>query len=292
MARKRMIDPHFFESAQDKGWTSDDCAVMMAAISAADDEGRGRIKSITDKISGIVSDRKLKKCVQRLQDSIIFYSKIYYFLPKWEEYQKVSHPVPSKYPDPKLFIAKDLISKKSGINPEPFRNDSTTGKYSLNEFKVIEGSRDVDNSNGNLQTSNHEISLPLLTEISDYAPIDYDNREHVTEAVKNLLNSFCYIEHPDKATLSSFTNIVMNTKQVKNQTAFEYLFNTFNEFHTYPEGKRNLGYLYKRVQGRINDALIEARELKAKQNKLKEIKESEDVDNNIIEQIANKIKIN
>ncbi|MBS4034372.1 MAG: hypothetical protein KGZ85_07915 [Ignavibacterium sp.] len=293
MARKRMIDPHFFESAQDKGWTSDDCTVMMAAISAADDEGRGRIKSLTDKISGIVTDRKLKKCVQRLQYSIVFYSKIYYFLPKWEEYQKVSHPIPSKYPDPKLFINKDLTSKNSGINPEPLRKDSTTGKYSLKELSLNKVSVDegnVDNSNGNHQTSNLEISLPLLTEISDYAPIDYENREHVTEAVKNLLNSFCNIEHPDKATLSSFTNIVMNTKQVKNQTAFEYLFNTFNEFHTYPEGKRNLGYLYKRLKGRIDDALIEARERKAKQIKQKENAEINIVHDEDIEQLANKMK--
>lgn len=140
------------------------------------------------------------------------------------------------------------------------------------------------------QTSNLEISLPLLTEISDYAPLDYTNREHVTVAVKNLLSSFCNIEQPDKAAVTSFTNIVMNTKQVKNQTAFEYLFSTFNEFHTYPEGKRNLGYLYKRVEGRINDALIEAREKRATLNKQNEKQQTAAVDNEIIEQLANKMK--
>lgn len=136
MARKRMIDPHFWESAQDKGWSSDDCTLMMAAISMADDEGRGRLKSLNDAINGIISARKLKKSFSILQDSIKTYAKIYYFLPNWGEYQKVSHPIKSKYPDPKLSKNNKITPNPSGINPEPLTSDSITSEVSLNKYSL------------------------------------------------------------------------------------------------------------------------------------------------------------
>lgn len=136
MARKRMIDPHFWESAQDKGWTSDDCTLMMAAISMADDEGRGRLKSLNDAVSGIISTRKLKKSFSVLQDSIKTYAKIYYFLPNWDEYQKVSHPVKSKYPDPKLLNNNKITPNSSGINHELLTKDSITSEVSLNKYSL------------------------------------------------------------------------------------------------------------------------------------------------------------
>lgn len=293
--RKRMIDPEIWDSALAKGWTTNDFTVMVGAISAADDEGRGRVSMIYRNVSSMMSEKKFKKSLQNLSDSIVIYQKIYFFLPKFKNYQWISKPKASKFPEPNLQEIKDLAPKQSKNIPSEFRADSELVRIELNRIEVNSNrngiGKTVDNSNGKHQTPNLEISLPLLTEISDYAPIDYENREHVTEAVKNLLISFCNIEQPDKATVTSFTNIVMNTKQVKNRTAFEYLFNTFNEFHTYPEGKRNLKYLYKRLQGRIDDALIEAREKRAKLIKQKEKEELTAVDNNIIEQLTNKMKI-
>lgn len=294
--RKRMIDPEIWDSALAKGWTTDDFTVMVGAISAADDEGRGRVSMIYRNVSSMMSEKKFKKSLQNLSDSITIYQKIYFFLPKFKNYQWISKPKASKFPEPNIQEIKDLTPEQSKNIPSEFQADSDLVRIESNRIESNSNrngsGKNVDNSNGKLQTSNLELSLPLLTEISDYAPIDYENREHVTEAVKNLLSSFCNIEQPDKATITSFTNVVMNTNQVKNRTAFEYLFNTFNEFHTYPEEKRNLGYLYKRLKGRIDDALIEARERKAKLNKQNEKQQSAAVDNEIVEQLTNNMKIN
>lgn len=293
MARKRMIDPHFWESAQIKGWTSDDCTVMMAAISAADDEGRGRIKSITDNISGIISTRKFKKSCQNLSDSIIFYSKLFYFLPNWQNYQTVSHPTKSKFPKPNPSNYNNLDTNPSGINPELIRNDSITVKFSLKEDSLKEVK--VNDSNDqpfNSQPLNVDFNLPLLTEVNDYAPEDYKNRDQVTHSIRNLLTQFIGLQNPETRIVTSFVNVVMNTKQVKNQTAFRYLFEDFSEFHTLPEEKRNLGYLYTRVKGRIDDALIKGREEKSKMSKQSEKKEITSDVSKDISQLANKMRVN
>lgn len=287
MARKRMLDPHFWESAQDKGWTVNDCVLMMAAISIVDDEGRGRISELKHIVEGIIHLNKFQKSIRSLRDSIVLYRKIYFILPNFKEYQKISHPSKSKIPEPTPLEIKTYLENL----PELIQNDSTTVKVSLNEFNLNE----FKGKNGQLsnsQLSNVENSLPLLTDISDYQPEDYKNQEQVTHSIRNLLTSFCNIEDPDKSTISSFVNIVLNTNQVKNQTAFKYVFDTFLEFHSYSDEKRNLKYLYSRVKGRIDDALIRGREEKAKLLKQKEKAETVVDVSEDISQLANKIKIN
>jgi len=95
-----MIDPKIWESAYDKGWKPEEITVLIAAISAADDEGRGRISQIKRNVSEMFSDRKLKKVIENLQDSVQIYDKIYFFLPNFSEYQSINHPKPSKIPPP------------------------------------------------------------------------------------------------------------------------------------------------------------------------------------------------
>jgi hypothetical protein len=126
----------------------------------------------------------------------------------------------------------------------------------------------------------------------EFQPEDFENKELVTKSVKKMLTSFCYIQNPKKEEISSFVNVVMGTKYVKKQTAFKYLFDTFNEYHSYSAEKRNLKYLYSRLKGRIDDALIIAREERNKIEKENEKKESAHVVNSTIEQIANKFQIN
>lgn len=301
-----MIDPHFWESAQIKGWTSEDCTVMLAAISAADDEGRGRVKSITDNISGIISTRKFKKSCQNLGDSIIFYSKpvqncnrndkknskLFYFLPSFNIYQKVSHPSKSKFPDPKVFINNNLDLKNSRNIPESFWNDSTTVKVSLNKFSLNKFKVGEEPPTNNANSSNDDLPLPFLTQNKNTEPSDYSNVFEVTDCIKNLLSIHCNIEEPDKATLSSFANMVTSTKQVRNQTAFKLLRDTFYEYNTLPDEKRNLKYVYSRAKGKINDALTRAKEDRAKREKDVEKKESESVNNPDILQLTNNFKIN
>jgi hypothetical protein len=313
--RKRMIDPHFWESAGDKGWSAEDCVVMMAAISAADDYGKGRIKTLKDSTNGILTAKKFIKSLENLKNSVKTYNKssenfkfsekiynkssenfkfsekIYYFLPNWEKYQKVSHPNKSNIPDPKPLQNNELPLNFSGKIRETFAKPSAAvkvslNKYSLNKFKVGE------DQTTNTQPSNFDLPLPLLTEEKEFQPQDFDNKNQVTESVKLLLTTFCNIQEPKKEEISSFVNVVMNTKNVKNKTAFKYVFDTFNEFNSYPDEKKNLKYVYSRVRGRIDDALIVGREERAKADKQKEKEESELVVNNDIQQLNNKFQIN
>lgn len=287
-----MIDPHFWESACDKKWNSDDCVVMMAAISAADDYGRGRIKTLKDTTNGILPSKRLAKSLAKLQNSVKTYSKIYYFLPNWGEYQKVAHPSRSKIPEPKSFNDNDLPLNFSGDIHEAFIKPSPTvkvslNKYSLNKFKVGE-----DAPTNNIQPSNDDLPLPSLTENQSTEPEDYENVFQVTDSLKLLLAAHCNINDPDKSTLSALVNLVINTKQVRNSTAFKYLRDTFIEFNSFPAEKQNLKYLYSRAKGRINDVLIKRREELNKIEKHNEKKESSVIANNDIEQVANKFQIN
>ncbi len=132
MARKRMIDPHFWESAQDKGWKSDECAVMMAAISCSDDEGKGRISELEATVKGIVSTKKFKTSVKTLADSIIIFKKLYFLLPNFAEYQKISHPTPSRIPNPTDEEIKTYLQNL----PEKFQKTSPTIEYNINKYNI------------------------------------------------------------------------------------------------------------------------------------------------------------
>lgn len=177
------------------------------------------------------------------------------------------------------------------INPINVRINATKLDVKVN----VKGKLDVklnESAETNSKPSNDDLPLPLLTEEKQFQPQDFGNKDQVTESIKHLLNSFCNISEPKKEEISSFVNVVMNTKNVKNQTAFKYVYETFNEFNSYSAEKRNLKYLYSRVKGRIDDALIIAREERAKAEKENERKESALVVNSTIEQIANKFQIN
>lgn len=294
--RKRMIDPHFWESACDKGWNAEDCVVMMAAISAADDYGKGRIKALKDTTNGIIPVKKLNKSLANLKNSVKIYDKIYYFLPNWGEYQKVAHPSKSNIPDPKPLKDNDLPLNFSRDIHEPFIKPSPTVKVSLNEYSLNKFKVGEATPTNNANSSNDDLPLPPLTESPEHnastEPEDYEDQFQVLESIKSLLKIHCKIYEPDKATLSSLVNLVMKTDQVRNSTAFKNLRDTFIEFKSLPEEKQNLKYLYSRAKGRMNDMLIKRREELAKIRKETEKKESALVVNTDIEQLANKIQIN
>lgn len=124
MARKRMIDPEIFDSAESKGWTTSDFVVMVAAISAADDEGRGRVTHIKKNVISMMTEKKFQKSLRKLSDSIVIYQKIYFFLPKFKKYQWLTKPRPSKFPEPNLLEDKDLTENNSDNIPNSFRENS------------------------------------------------------------------------------------------------------------------------------------------------------------------------
>lgn len=296
--RKRMIDPEIFDSADSKDWSSIDFTVMVAAICSADDEGRGRISQIKKSIITMVSENKLQKSLKKLDDSIIIYQKIYFFLPKFRNYQTISHPKPSKFPEPSILENKDLTPKTSIKIMDSFQNHSILSKVSLKEVSLNKVKLAEDSTN-NDQPSNFDLPLPLLTESPEQnastEPENYEDQFQVLESIKSLLRIHCNMNEPDKATLSSFVNMVMNTKYVKNRTVFKYLRDTMIEFKSFPAEKQNLKYVYSRAKGRINDILVKKKEELAQREKV-ELKNNIDTIAKIpdinIEQIANKFQIN
>jgi len=142
MARKRMLSPTIWESAYDNKWSVEDLAVMIAAISSADDEGRGRVSVIFRNLGPMISEEKFTKSLKMLSSSIIIYEKIFYYLPNWEEYQSISKPQPSKIPGPKSLNKKELTKNSNGMIPEPVkeevRNDSIPSEVSRSENSLKE----------------------------------------------------------------------------------------------------------------------------------------------------------
>jgi hypothetical protein len=141
VARKRMLDPGIWESAFDKKWDVYDFVVMISAISAADDEGRGRVSMIKRNMEPMIDNKKFKKSLTKLRQSIVIYEKIYYYLPKFGQYQVISKPRPSKYPKPNILNNKDLTQNFSHTIPEPFPNRSVPSEVKVSEVNRIEINR-------------------------------------------------------------------------------------------------------------------------------------------------------
>ena len=100
MARKRMIDPKIWETCYDKNFSTNDFTVLIAAISSADDEGRGKISMIERAVGKMLKEKEFLKSLKSLSDTIVIYDNIYYYLTNWCTYQKIDRPTPSKIPVP------------------------------------------------------------------------------------------------------------------------------------------------------------------------------------------------
>jgi hypothetical protein len=268
MARKRMIHPSIWESAYDKGWNTEDLAVMVAAISAADDEGRGRVSVILRNLGAMISEKKFKKSIQKLSDSIQIYEKIYYFLPNWYEYQSISKPQPSRIPKPNPLFYNDLTKNSNGMVPgtvpQEVRNDSDLSKINVSKINLnkVSSKQTEEENQGSLPlTPLPDSDLPLLTSYEDYAPKTFDDTNHVRNKIEALIKAFCNI-NPKKEEITRFYNIITNTKQVNKNTAFKFTFDCVSAYSKLPADKQNLAYLSSQVEGKIKDA---------KEKKLKEL---------------------
>lgn len=235
-----------------------------------------------------ISIKKIKKAFKELSELeliLLYGDKIKYIqFNGFLKNQKIieGREAKSTIPDPELLTSNSRATQDVSLKLSLKLNRS----LKLKGKDQDEGQEQTNNS----QPSNSDLPLPLLTENTE--PEDYENIFQVTDCIKNLLSIHCNIQDPDKATLSSFVNMVTSTKQVRNQTAFKLVRDTFIEFNSFPDEKRNLKYVYSRAKGRINDALVRAREDRAKREKQIEKKEIESVNDPDILQLTNNFKIN
>jgi len=279
MARKRMLDPHIWESAYDKRWTTDDFTVMAAAISAADDEGRGRVSMIIRNVGMMLSQRKFKKTLVKLKESLVIYDEIYFFLPNFLEYQTINRPKPSKLPEPNLLELKELKENNHCLSHCPSQKKSSEVKLSKVNLKEVKLREDeVNNENKTLfKNKNGKLNVTIPEE---FIPQNYADNNHLKNKIEYILNHFTGLA-PDKPTVINFFNLITDPDdQVSTPTAFSIFYQTCSVFSSFKPEKQNFGYLFTTVKGRIRDALILAREQLAQKNKAKEKEEVTNLEQN------------
>lgn len=132
MARRRMIDPNFWESEDVSKLTIRQRLLLIGLFSNADDYGRGRakptyIRSVVFPYDDISVDeiREDLEAIRR-HISIVFYEvdgNSYYEFQNWDKWQTVQKPQKSMIP-PYRDSKNDSVENDSGTSQESFRNDS------------------------------------------------------------------------------------------------------------------------------------------------------------------------
>ncbi len=246
--RKRMIVPEFWESATDKNWSVEDALIMIAAISAADDEGRGRISTIRKNVSFSISDRKFNKSIKNLSEnsnSLTVFQKIYYFLPNFLKYQTVSHPQKSRIPSPEIEFQNtnsqgnnNLVENNDGIIPENFQNDSgiIPSQVSLNKFSLVKCS-------GSLKENDHDYD----TTFEDF------KEEKIHGTITQLGFKLIWNSEPNKAQADKI-KLLLNDDRFTYDEMTTILKESFTEIYESndPE-KQKVVYFLTKLERKRND---------------------------------------
>lgn len=132
MARKRMIDPDLWNDPDFGSMTGNARLLFVALVSLADDEGRGEAdpRRLAQQVFGFVGigPDEVRKMLDEIEASlrgVRFYQsdgRGYYHLANWKQYQKISHPSPSRLPAPP---AEDSV-RTHGVFTEPSVNTHGT----------------------------------------------------------------------------------------------------------------------------------------------------------------------
>ncbi|MGE5328092.1 MAG: hypothetical protein ACM3KR_01095 [Deltaproteobacteria bacterium] len=218
MARRRMIDPNF--------WTSEDIAklnmtqrlLMIGMFSNADDYGKGRANPVY--LRSVIFPYDDISIKQIESDLAVIYKHIniafyeidgsqYYIFTKWNEWQRVDKPQPSKIPDP---------TEESFQEPfqELVENDSGLKEKKLKEVK--------NKYKGKEDKGNEKPSSPPYQKIIDL----YNNTCQSLPQVKILTDS-----RKDK--------IKARWEQLNNIDLFEQAF-TLAESSDFIKGKNDRGW--------------------------------------------------
>lgn len=148
MARKRMVDPHIWESFSFAELSDLAKILFISLISHADDEGRGiagaaYIKNITfphDETRRVAEVQKALSEIA-LHTSTQFYQvdgREYYCLLNWTDYQKVDKPSKSKLPPPPSVGEGGGISSRQPFGESSGNIRGTLGESSGNKDNRIE----------------------------------------------------------------------------------------------------------------------------------------------------------
>ena len=165
MARRRMIDPNFWQSEDISRLSPFARLLFIGMISHADDEGRGRanvnyLKSIVfpyDEIRAADVEKAISEICHNTSVTVYTVAhSSYYAFTNWEKWQRVDKPQKSIIPPPPMDsgIIPEPVANHSGTIPEPVKNDS-----GLKEEKRKEEKRKEEK--GNYVKGNYKYRLYL-----------------------------------------------------------------------------------------------------------------------------------
>lgn len=166
MARRRMIDPHFWESGDVKRLDFFTRLFLIGMFSLADDEGRGTggatyLKSVIFPHDEIPST-KIKKSLRAIQEniSVQFYEvdgQEYYQFLNWKKWQRVDKPKESLLPPP------DSISKNESENESENESKKCSKNESDNESRLKE-KKIKEDKRREVEENAHENDDDILTD--------------------------------------------------------------------------------------------------------------------------------
>lgn len=155
MARRRMIDPNFFESEDVSRLTITQRYLLIGMVSMADDYGKGRatpakVRSFVFPYEDIPI-REIKADLQKIAEhiSIEFYEvdgNSYYKFVNWNKWQRVDKPQPSNIPDPDRSKSNsENHSKNDSKNDSKIYSKNSSKSNSENHSRLKEKNIKEDN---------------------------------------------------------------------------------------------------------------------------------------------------
>ncbi len=167
-----------------------------------------------------------------------------------------------------------INSQKTPINSEKAPVNSRFSTQSKVKESKIEESKGKGEKSKLEENESDQKTLPSTFETNSssyfFTPKDYDNDEQLKAVITLMLARFCKINFIEKAEISRFFNIITKNPSCTRKTAHKISLETFQEYNSFEEKKRNLPYLSSKIEGKINDAIIRAREKRAAELKNKE----------------------
>jgi len=148
MARRRMIDPNFWQSEDISKLSLFARLLFIGMISNADDEGRGRanlsfLKSIIFPYDEVTTN-EIEDALNEIQENtaLVLYiveNSRYYTFSNWKKWQRVDKPQKSNIPSFQNGPFSETFQNDSGITPESNENDSGRKERKGIEKKEKEG---------------------------------------------------------------------------------------------------------------------------------------------------------
>jgi hypothetical protein len=105
VARKRMIDQDIWDSAQVRCLSLSAFKIYIFLISQADDKGRIKVREESMALRLGLHRRTVQTSLAQIVEcglclAYMVNGEQYLVHPNWQRYQYLSHPAPSKYPEP------------------------------------------------------------------------------------------------------------------------------------------------------------------------------------------------